>query len=56
MGGFLKILLTRPFDLRRAEDARNFVRLTDPHYAQDDDHWRDSHTAPSRGATPRRVA
>lgn len=43
MGGFMKILATRPFDLRRAEDARDYVRLAAPTFSQDDPDWRGSH-------------
>jgi NAD(P)H dehydrogenase (quinone) len=56
IGGFLKILATRPFDLKRAEDQRDHVRLALPTFAQDDPGWRDSHRpqpqkpAPVRGA------
>lgn len=55
IGGFLKILATRPFDLKRAEDQRDYVRLVLPSFAQDDPGWRDSHypqpqkSAPVRG-------
>ncbi|MBT8476237.1 MAG: NmrA family NAD(P)-binding protein [Rhodobacteraceae bacterium] len=43
MGGFAKMLLTRPFDLKAAEDARDYVRIAEPTYAQDDAEWRGSH-------------
>jgi NAD(P)H dehydrogenase (quinone) len=54
MGGFAKILLTRPFDLRAAEEARDYVRIAEPAYAQDDAEWRGGHTA--RDAAHLRVA
>ncbi len=43
MGGFLRILATRPFDLDRAQAQRDYVRLATPVYSQDDAAWRDSH-------------
>jgi len=56
MSEFVKILLTRPFDLQEAEDARDHVRISDPDFAQDDAQWRDGHSAPSRSAAPLRLA
>ncbi|WP_297767512.1 NmrA family NAD(P)-binding protein [uncultured Roseovarius sp.] len=43
MGGFLKILATRPFDLMKAEEARDYVRPPNPAFSQDDPAWLDSH-------------
>ena len=43
LGGFLKILATRPFDLDRAQAQRDYVRLSSPIFCQDDPGWRDSH-------------
>lgn len=43
LGGFLKILATRPFNLRKAEDARDFVRLRSPIFSQEDPDWLANH-------------
>jgi len=43
MAAFMKILVTRPFNLRRAEDDRDFVHVTEAAFAQDDLAWRESH-------------
>lgn len=56
MAGFMKILLTRPFDLKTAEEARDYPRIAEPDYAQDDAVWRDTHSASLRDAAPLRVA
>ena len=45
MGGFMKILRTRPFKLREAEIARDFVRVSEPIFSQDDQAWLESHCA-----------
>ena len=50
MAGFAKIIATRPFDLRSAEDARDYVRLADPTFSQEDPRWSATH-APDRPAT-----
>ncbi|MFN3228145.1 MAG: NmrA family NAD(P)-binding protein [Hyphomicrobiales bacterium] len=54
MGGFAKILLTRPFDLKAAEEARDYVRIAEPAYAQDDAEWPGAHSP--RDAAHLRVA
>lgn len=56
LGGFLKILATRPFDLKRAEDQRDYVRLARPCFAQDDPDWCDSHRPQPQKPTPVRAA
>lgn len=43
MANFAKILATRPFDLQRAEDARDHVRLEGPKFSQDDTEWSSAH-------------
>ncbi|MCV3271667.1 NmrA family NAD(P)-binding protein [Roseobacter sinensis] len=43
LAGFAKLLATRPFDLRREEDARDYVRPPMPIFAQDDRDWIRSH-------------
>lgn len=55
LGGFLKILVTRPPDTARIEEAKDFVRLADPLFSQDDAAWQASHqdrspTKPGRKA------
>lgn len=40
---FLKILTTRPFNLKGAETARDYVQLANPAFAQDDADWRQNH-------------
>lgn len=56
MGGFLKILATRPFDLERAQAQRDYVRLTAPKFSQDDVSWREGHKPVARCLTPVRAA
>ncbi len=56
MGGFLKILATRPFDLERAQAQRDYVRLAAPAFSQDDAAWRNSHRPSRRGLKPVRAA
>lgn len=43
IGGFLKILATRPFDLDRAQLQRDYVQLSSPSFSQDDAEWRETH-------------
>ena len=43
VGRFLRILSTRPFNLRQAEDARDFVRLRSPVFSQEDPDWLANH-------------
>ncbi|NNK79178.1 MAG: NmrA family NAD(P)-binding protein [Litoreibacter sp.] len=43
MARFLKILAARPFDLRDAEKARDYVRPQTPVFSQDDPAWLASH-------------
>lgn len=52
MAGFAKILATRPFDLRRAEDARDYDRLADPKFSQDDPCWSATHVPDRLAITP----
>lgn len=56
VGGFLKILATRPFDLDRAQAQRDYVRLSSPTFCQDDEAWSASHQAPTQHSLPKRVA
>ena len=56
MGGFLKILATRPFDLDQAQVRRDYVRLSSPSFSQDDAAWRVSHQPHVSQDTPARVA
>lgn len=56
LGGFLKIGTTRPFDLRRAEEARDYVHLAAPIFSQDDAQWRSVHAAPEPSAARLHVA
>ena len=56
MGGFLKILATRPFDLDQAQVRRDYVRLSSPSFSQDDAAWRVSHQPHASQDTPARVA
>ncbi|SLN74029.1 NAD(P)H azoreductase [Roseovarius albus] len=56
MGGFLKILATRPFDLDRAKAQRDYVRLSSPSFSQDDAAWRRSHQPLVSQDTPAWVA
>lgn len=41
--GFLKILATRPFNLKRAEEQRDYVHLSAPRFSQDDAAWSHGH-------------
>lgn len=56
IGGFLKILATRPFDLKHVEDQRGHVRLAMPIFAQDDPGWCDSHHLQPQKPVPIRAA
>ena len=56
IGGFLKILATRPFNLDRAQAQRDYVRLSSPTFCQDDAAWLASHQFPSLHPAPSRVA
>ncbi len=56
MGGFLKLLATRPFDLDRAQAQRDYVRLDAPIFSQDDFGWSSSHQPRPRQDTAPRVA
>ncbi len=56
MGGFLKILTTRPFDLDRAQAQRDYFRLAAPTFSQDDADWRNSHGKSAAALTPVRAA
>ncbi len=56
LGGFLKILATRPFDLERVQAERDYVRLSTPSFSQDDPDWLESHRPGTPRQTPKRVA
>jgi hypothetical protein len=56
MARFLKILATRPFDLRQAEEQRDYVRLSASTFVQDDPEWRDTQHSQPHGAASARVA
>ncbi len=56
VGGFLKILATRPFDLDRAQAQRDYVRLSSPTFCQDDEAWSARHQATTQPSLPRSVA
>ncbi len=56
MGGFLKILATRPFDLDQAQAQRDYVRLSSPIFSQDDAAWLVSHNSHVPLALPARAA
>lgn len=43
MASFAKILATRPFDLRQAEEARDYPRPHAPTFSQDDTSWLKTH-------------
>ncbi|WP_370402454.1 NmrA family NAD(P)-binding protein [Sulfitobacter sp. JB4-11] len=52
MAGFAKILATSPFDLRRAEEARDYPRLGDPTFSQDDPRWSATHVRAGPDISP----
>lgn len=45
IGGFLKILATRPFDLDRAQAQRDYILFPSPTFSQDDAEWRRNHSS-----------
>lgn len=56
MAGFLKILATRPFDLRRAEEQRDYVCPSEPTFAQDDPDWYARHRPAQPATATARIA
>lgn len=56
IGNFLKILGTRPFDLERAQTARDYVSLASPKFCLDDPTWLATHDKRVEHAAPIRVA
>jgi hypothetical protein len=56
MREFLKFLMTRHFDFKKAEDARDYVHFAKPEVIHDNAEWRDSHGALVSGREPQRAA
>lgn len=49
LAGFLKILVTRPFDLDRAQSLRDYVRLDHLTFSQEDEEWISTRRAQQNG-------
>ncbi len=56
LAGFLKILATRPFDLKAAEGVRDYPQLTNATFVKDDLSWSETHKAQRSPIYPLRTA